>query len=660
MDENNRREAPGEEAQLHALLAAMEAANGGDFSHRLPVHGTHPLMDRLAKAFNTGAALQAERASQLSALAAKVTRVAREVGLEGRLGGQVEVRGLSGAWREIAEGVNVLAASLTAQVRSLTKVSEAVARGDLSEKITVEARGEALTLKNTINMMVDQLQAFADEVTRVAKEVGSEGKAEVPAALQGVTGVWKDLTENVSFTEQLALTSRYKSEFLANMSHELRTPLNSLLVLAKVLSENRERHLSPKEVEYAKTIHVSGSDLLELINDILDLSKVESGKMRVEPADVSLADVKTFLERIFAHVAEMKGLGFSVTLSDALPSGFRTDPQRLQQVLKNLLSNAFKFTATGRVDLHVTPVEGREGRFGSEVLNGADHVMAFSVVDTGIGIPKDKQQLIFEAFQQADGGTSRKYGGTGLGLSISREFARLLGGELHVESQPGKGSTFTLYLPRVYVGPEDAQGEGANVPEDRLSEPVGLEVLTPEVAAPRAQGEAELPSRGTPALAEEAPSQGHTVPTQAGNTLQTPREPDASSHPSHEAHSSRKRARCKVLVVDDDIRNIFALTTLLEGRGLEVLYAENGREGLTTLRAHPDVDVVLMDVMMPELDGYATIRTIREDPRFATLRIIALTARGQKDDQQKSLAAGASDHLTKPVDTERLLALLRN
>ncbi|MCY1022172.1 ATP-binding protein [Pyxidicoccus sp. MSG2] len=602
MDEKNNREAPSEEAQLRALLAAMEAANRGDFSQGLPLYGASPLMDRLAEAFNTGAALQAERATQLSAFVADVTRVAREVGIEGRLGGQVGLRELPGAWREIAESVNVLAASLTAQVRCLAKVSVAVARGDLSEKITVEVRGESLALKNTINTMVDQLQTFADEVTRVAKEVGPEGKgAELPT-VPGVSGVWKDLTDNLSFTEQLALASRYKSEFLANMSHELRTPLNSLLILAKVLSENKERHLSLKEVEYAKTIHASGADLLALINDILDLSKVEAGKLRVEPCDVPLSELKSFVERNFTHVAEHKGLGFRVTLSASLPYGLRTDPQRLQQVLKNLLSNAFKFTDTGRVELHVKPVEDRGRRFDSELLDRADRVLAFSVVDSGIGIPKDKQHLIFEAFQQADGGTSRKYGGTGLGLSISRELARLLGGELHVESEPGKGSTFTLFLPRVYVGPEEAQREVA--PVDARPEPLALPL-------PSAAPAPELMGR-------------------------------------------------KVLVVDDDIRNIFALTSILEARGLQVLHAENGREGINTLHAHPDVNAVLLDVMMPELDGYETMRAIREDPRFATLRIIAITARALKDEREKCLAAGASDYLTKPVDTEQLLALLKS
>ncbi len=602
MDDNSVK-APAEEAQLLALLDAMEAANRGDLTRRLPVHGTHPLLDKLAEAFNTGA-------GQLSVLAAEVSRVTREAGVEGRLGGQAVVPGASGVWKELVDGVNALAGSLTAQVRDLMQVSCAVARGDLSEKVTVDARGEALELKHTINTMIDQLQAFAAEVTRVAKEVGAEGREGVPGAVQGALGIWKDLSDNLGFTEQLSLASRYKSEFLASMSHELRTPLNSLLILARVLSENKEHRLSAKEVEYAKTIHASGSDLLGLINDILGLSKIEAGKMRVEPGDVLLSDVKEGGERSFQHVAEQKGLGFSVTLAEGLPAGLRTDAQRLQQVPKNLLSNAFKFTDTGRVDLRITRVEGR---FESEVLRSADSVLAFSVVDSGIGIPEDKQQLIFEAFQQAEVSTSRKYGGTGLGLSISRELAHLLGGELHVESQPGRGSTFTLYLPRQYAAPAEAGRTADEAP--RVPSPVELAPAVVTVALPPSEGV----RRG-----------------------------------SRAEHLTGR----KVLVVDDDIRNIFALTSILEGQGLEVLHAENGREGLEVLRTHPDVDAVLMDVMMPELDGYETMRAIRQDPRFTSLPIIAVTAKALKDDREKCLAAGATGYLPKPVDTERLLELL--
>jgi signal transduction histidine kinase/ActR/RegA family two-component response regulator len=610
---------PSQEAQLQALLAAMEAANRGDFSHRLPVYGTHPVVDRLAEAFNTGATLQA-------ALASEVGRVAREMGAEGRLGGQVQVPGMSGAWKELTEHVNLLASNLTAQVRDMIRVATAVARGDLSQKITVKTRGEPRVLKDTINTMVDQLSAFAAEVNRVAKEVGAEGKRGGLSELRDLGGVWKDLSDNVSVTEQLALASRYKSEFLANMSHELRTPLNSLLILAKVLSENKESRLSSREVEYAKTIHASGTDLLHLINEILDLSKVEAGKMRVEPCEVFLPELQTFIERSFRHVAEEKGLDFSVLLDGGLPSHLYTDPQRLQQVLKNLLSNAFKFTHHGRVELRVTPVDSQGKRFESEGLQRAVRVIAFSVVDSGIGIPQDKQKLIFEAFQQADGTTSRRYGGTGLGLSISLAMSHLLGGELHVESRPSQGSTFTLYLPQYYTRPEESASDSAG-------------------NAPQRGGHSPEPEHGNP------PSQNLL----ALPATPSPQRPEATASPEPDATLAGR----KVLIVDDDIRNLFALTSALENRGLTVLHAENGKESLELLRSHPEVDAVLMDVMMPQMDGYETMRAIRQDPRFAALPIIAVTAKALKEDRDKCLAAGASDYLPKPADTDRLIELLR-
>ena len=577
-----------DEARLHALLAALEAAVQGSFT-RLPVEGTSSLADRLARAFNALAA-------RVSSLNSEVGRVSREVGTEGRLGGQAQAEGAAGAWKELLGHVNHLAHSHTAQLRDISRVATAVARGDLSQKLTVDALGEVLELKSTVNTMVDQLSAFAAEVNRVAKEVGTEGKP--GSQMPGVAGVWKDLSDNVNVTERLALASRYKSEFLANMSHELRTPLNSLLILAKVLSENKESRLSVREVEYAKTIHASGTDLLSLINELLDLSKVEAGKMSVEPGDVPLAEVREFVERTFRHVAEQKGLGFEVSLDAGLPASLRTDAQRLQQVLKNLLANAFKFTGSGRVALRVFPVDPRQRDFDSEALRRADTVLGFSVVDSGIGIPQDKLKRIFEPFEQADSATSRKYGGTGLGLSISLALTRLLGGELRVESQPGQGSTFTLYLPQQFAG----QDTGASY---RVPEPPA-----PQPAAAPVERDASLAGR-------------------------------------------------KVLLVDDDIRHIFALTSALESRGLRVLQAENGKVGLEALRAHPDVAAVVMDMMMPRLDGYEAMRSIRQEPRFATLPLIALTAQALQEDRDKCLAAGATDYLPKPVDTDKLLGLLR-
>jgi len=826
------------------------------------------------------------------------------VGTEGKLGGQAEVEGVSGTWRGLTENVNQLAGNLTTQVRNIAQVTTAVANGDLSKKITVEAKGEVAELADTINTMVDQLSSFADEVTRVAREVGTEGKLGGQAQVEGVSGTWRGLTDNVnqlagnlttqvraiaevstsvtqgdltrsidveaqgevaelkdninemianlrdtttqnaeqdwlktnlagisglmqgqrdlktvsqlimseltptvsaqlgafflseagddleepglrliagygyrgnelhldrfghgeglvghaglekqsiliseppadylqvssglgnstpaniivlpitfeeqvlavielaSFTpfsdvhlqfleqltetigvslntiianmrtevlleqsqsltqelqsqsgelqsqqeelqqtnaelqekaallsqqnrdieiknreieiarrnleekaEQLALSSRYKSEFLANMSHELRTPLNSLLILSKLLADNEDHSLSDKQVEYAGTIHSAGSDLLSLINDILDLSKVEAGKMEVRPAAVVLEDVRDYVERAFRPVAEEKGLAFEVELRPGLPRTVTTDEQRLQQVLKNLLSNAFKFTGEGGVTLCLEPAP--DGR------------IAFGVADTGVGIPGDKLRLIFEAFQQGEGGMSRKYGGTGLGLSISREIARLLGGELDVSSVPGEGSEFTLLLPLEYVAVD--------------TEPVTLTETAPELVAatvPMKQANGRPPGEAVdepPALA--------------------PDEPPALA-PADRALLEGRR----VLLVDDDVRNVFALASLLETRGMEVLFAENGRDAIETLRESPDVDLVLMDIMMPEMDGHEAVRRIREMDEFKDLPIVALTAKAMQGDREKSLLAGASDYVAKPVDSERLLSLMR-
>jgi signal transduction histidine kinase/ActR/RegA family two-component response regulator len=391
---------------------------------------------------------------------------------------------------------------------------------------------------------------------------------------------------------QLALISKYKSEFLANMSHELRTPLNSLLILAKLLADNKEQNLSDKQTEYAKTIHASGVDLLALINEILDLSRVEAGKMKVEPTPIPLPSIKEFVERSFRAVAEESALAFETVVSPSAPATIVTDARRLQQVLKNLLANAFKFTEKGNVALRID-LAPRQTRFQSGTLNQAVQVIAFSVTDTGVGVSPDKQQLIFEAFQQADGTTSRKYGGTGLGLSISREIAKLLGGEIHVKSSLGAGSTFTLYLP------QDRAWESTEPEPEPLALP----------AAPAGSADATL-------------------------------------------------AGLKVLVVDDDVRNVFALTSVLESHEAEVLFAFDGRAGIATLDATPDVDVVLLDVMMPEMDGYETLNVIRARPAWAHLPVIAVTAKALKGDCDKCLQAGATDYVAKPVDSDKLVDLL--
>ena len=384
------------------------------------------------------------------------------------------------------------------------------------------------------------------------------------------------------------------------MSHELRTPLNSLLILSRLLAENREGNLRPKQVEFAETINGAGRDLLELINDVLDLSKAEAGKMEVNLAAVALAEVRDDVERSFRPVAEERGLAFAIDVADELPATLVTDQQRLSQVLRNLLSNAFKFTSEGSVTLAVSAT-------GEPVPR-----VAFEVRDTGVGIPEEKLGLIFEAFQQADGTTSRQYGGTGLGLSITQEIARLLGGEIRVRSQAGgasSGSAFAFVLPLA--------GERRGAP-----------ALPPAPAPP-------APAR--PAPVALAPSKPADAPL--------PHDPVVAGK--------------QVLVVDDDIRNVFALASVLEEHGMEVVFAEDGREGIAQLREHPGVELVLLDVMMPGMDGYETARTIRAMPQWAELPLIVLTANAMPGDRAKAFAAGASEYVAKPVGADELLELMR-
>jgi signal transduction histidine kinase/HAMP domain-containing protein/ActR/RegA family two-component response regulator len=852
---------------------------------------------------------------QLSSFADEVTRVAREVGTEGKLGGQAQVRGVSGTWRDLTDNVNSMASNLTNQVRNIAMVTTSVARGDLSQKITVDAQGEILALKSTVNTMVDQLSSFADEVTRVAREVGTEGKLGGQAQVRGVSGTWRDLTESVnqlastlttqlraiaqvstavtsgdltqrvavaargevadlkdninqmivtlrettkknseqnwldsnlariggllqgqrdltevtrmiitevaplvgaqvgaffvreaegsvipggppqlrstasygylthdqeltfepgeglvgqavsslrtirvqsapegylairsglgsapprdilvlpivfegdplgvielgSFAvlselhiaflerlatnigvalntimanrrtedllsqsqrlaremqeqsaelqrtnaeleekaellleqkrnieinnreiesarrgleekaQQLSLASQYKSEFLANMSHELRTPLNSLLLLSRLLAENNEANLTDKQIEFARVIHRSGSDLLTLIDDILDLSKIEAGRMSVQPADVELSTLRNYVESAFGMQAEDKGLQLGVELDPELPTDLVTDPQRLQQILRNLMSNAVKFTHEGAVTLAIAPVTSGVV-FGVPSLDTARQVIAFNVQDTGIGIPPEKLAIIFEAFQQADGTTSRKYGGTGLGLSISRELAKLLGGSISATSVPGAGSTFTLYLPDVM--PESLPTEGR----------------------PDGAGMLELAGTRNGALPVSADPGGQLRRPLPGSVILRGEAPDRREGPS-----AAQLEGATVLIVDDDIRNVFALTSALELHGMNVLYSDNGADGIAKVESNPDIDVVLMDAMMPNMDGNETTRAIRAMPRFADLPIVFLTAKAMPGDREKALEAGASDYITKPVDLDELLDML--
>ncbi|WP_173267318.1 HAMP domain-containing protein [Streptomyces pacificus] len=950
-------------SQVRNISRVSSAVATGDLTKKVTVEARGEVAE-LADTVNT-------MVTTLSSFAAEVTRVAREVGTEGILGGQARVPGVAGTWKDLTESVNSMASNLTGQVRQIATVTTAIAKGDLTKKIDIDARGEIQDLKDTINTMVDQLSSFAEEVTRVAREVGTDGMLGGQARVRDVDGTWRDLTESVNemagnltrqvraiaavatavtrgdlnlkidvdaageiqvlqdnintmianlrdttlaneeqdwlkgnlarisglmqgrrdlddvaslimseltpvvsaqhgafflamptgggdelgpggessyelvmrasygysaglmptsfrpgetligtaaeekrtiqvnvppgylkissglgeaspahvivlpvlfegkvlgvielasfqpFTqiqrdflnqiaemiatsvntisvntktevllmqsqelteqlrerseelenrqkalqssnaeleekaellarqnrdievknteieearqvleeraEQLAVSMRYKSEFLANMSHELRTPLNSLLILAKLLADNADTNLTPKQVEFAETIHGAGSDLLQLINDILDLSKVEAGKMDVSPTRIALVQLVDYVEATFRPLTVEKGLDFSVRVSPELPATLHTDEQRLLQVLRNLLSNAVKFTDTGAVELVIRPASAdvpqsiREQLLEAGSLREADgDLIAFSVTDTGIGIAASKMRVIFEAFKQADGTTSRKYGGTGLGLSISREIARLLGGEIHAASEPGRGSTFTLYLP-LRLGELPPQGYPPLVPGSE-AQAAALGDMRQAEYPPGAQG----PSAGEPngaggtlfrrrRKALGAADLRDALPGQPTAATSFVAEPWTGLSPQEQGKEPRRAYQFhseKVLIVDDDIRNVFALTSVLEQHGLSVLYAENGREGIEMLEQHDDVAVVLMDIMMPEMDGYATTTAIRRMPQFAGLPIVALTAKAMKGDREKAIESGASDYVTKPVDPDHLLAVM--
>ncbi|MFE1027790.1 HAMP domain-containing protein [Streptomyces sp. NPDC058818] len=944
--------------QVRNISQVAAAVANGDLTRTVTIEARGEVA-QLADTFNT-------MVRTLRSFADQVTKVAREVGTDGILGGQAQVPGVAGTWKDLTESVNQMASNLTGQVRNIAMVTTAIAKGDLTKKIDIDARGEILELKTTINTMVDQLSSFAEEVTRVAREVGTEGQLGGQARVRDVDGTWRDLTESVnemagnltrqvraiarvatavtrgdlnlkidvdasgeiselqdyinkmianlrdttiankeqdwlkgnlarisalmqgrrdlqdvaslimseltpvvsaqhgafflamphvegqeqagahedqyelrmlgsygysmgsmptsfrpgealvgtaaqekrtilvenapsgylkissglgeappaqvivlpvlfegqvlgvielaSFTpftqiqkdflnqiaemiatsvntisvntktevllsqsqelteqlrerseeleqrqkalqssnaeleekaellaqqnrdievknteieearqvleeraEQLAVSMRYKSEFLANMSHELRTPLNSLLILAKLLADNADANLSPKQVEFAETIHGAGSDLLQLINDILDLSKVEAGKMDVSPTRIALVQLVDYVEATFRPLTAEKGLDLSVRVSPELPATLHTDEQRLLQVLRNLLSNAVKFTDSGAVELVIRPARDdvpqaiREQLLEAGSMTEPDaELIAFSVSDTGIGIAASKMRVIFEAFKQADGTTSRKYGGTGLGLSISREIAQLLGGEIHAQSEPGRGSTFTLYLP---LHPSELPAHGYQQPLPAL-EPGGA-LATPGAMPELPGSQAEPPAEAR--AYQDAQNGAATLFRRRRRAVSEHEDVSAAreQRPAAEQEATPQSSRGirfggqKVLIVDDDIRNVFALTSVLEQHGLSVLYAENGREGIEVLEQHEDVAVVLMDIMMPEMDGYATTTAIRRMPQFAGLPIIALTAKAMKGDREKAIESGASDYVTKPVDPDHLLTVMQ-
>ena len=605
----------------------------------------------------------------------------------------------------------------------------------------LQARQTELTTKQ------EELHATNEELQEKAQLLENE-KKQVEAKNLEIEMARRAVEEKA---EQLALTSKYKSEFLANMSHELRTPLNSLLILSKLLADNPHGNLNEKQTEFARTINSAGSDLLNLINDILDLSKIESGTVSIELGDMPLPSLQRHMERTFHQLAVDKDLRFDVEFDENLPAAIRTDEKRLQQVVLNLLSNAFKFTSQGGVTLAVRCAESGWSP-NHPVLRTVEKAIEISVTDTGIGIPEDKQKLIFEAFQQADGTTSRKYGGTGLGLSISREIARLLGGELQVRSKPGEGSTFTLFVPleaAAVAAPVSTtttaryENSGATVPSalpvalevsddrDKLGNDPFVLIVEDDVTfasilldlahGAGLKGVVSTAGAGTLALARKL--RPHAITLDLGlddingfvllDLLK--HDPDTGQIPIHvisgaeelgyvteigaygatgkpadhdelarlfgriasQAKQGRRRrtgaraapaqkpaplpelAGAKVLIVDDDIRNIYSLTSVLESHDVEVLHAERGRDGILILEQTPGIDVALIDIMMPEMDGYETMQEVRKLPALANLPLIAVTAKAMKGDRQKCLDAGASDYIAKPVDIELLLALLR-
>jgi len=454
-------------------------------------------------------------------------------------------------------------------------------------------------LTEELQSQSEELQAQQQELMAINEELQTQYRVseEKNAELEQIG---KELEEKA---EQLVYSSQYKSEFLANMSHELRTPLNSMLILSQMLVEKENENLNAKQIQYLQTIYFSGNELLRLINEILDLEKIETGMMEIIVEPVKMEEIQSCLKNQFAPIANKKKLDFSIKMAKEVPTFIETDAHRLNQVLKNLLSNAFKFTEKGRVELSIRLENS------TKLANANEGVVSFTVKDTGIGIPKEKMDIIFEPFKQADGTISRRYGGTGLGLSICKEITHLLGGRLESISMEGMGSSFSIYLPTMGQKQKDAV-----LLNERL-------------------------------LKEESYQQTAAAKEEVIDTI----------HSNENANLKGK----KVLIIDDDIRNIFSIHAALEEYNIDILYAENGRDGISLLEANPDVDLVLMDIMMPEMSGLEAISIIREKEDFKTLPIIAITAKAMKHNREQCIEAGASDYISKPVNLEQLYSLIQ-
>lgn len=510
-------------------------------------------------------------------------------------------------------------------------------------------RMEIVRLLNESRAMTEELQAQSEELQTQSEELQSQSE-ELQMQTEELTIINEQLEERTkdaeskshelekakkeleATAEQLLINSNYKSEFLANMSHELRTPLNSILILSEMLSENGDKNLNAEQIEFAKVINSSGQDLLSLINDILDLSKVEAGKLEILFGEVNMDELPHLLEQTFSPVANQKELSFNIIKSDNVDDLFYTDEKRFNQILKNLLSNAFKFTEQGSVTLEINKLTNQNLTTDMQKLS-SDWV-ELKVIDTGIGIPKEKHQLIFESFQQADGATVRKYGGTGLGLSISKEFSKLLGGWINLDSEEGKGSTFTLVLPSLPNGlSEECLNELNRDQTKTIYEEIAATETMDELPTIEEQRQTEAVDNGTEDITlEQLSTLAEPCDIFEGKTI---------------------------LIVDDDNRNIFSLKTALEHNGINTLVAKHGQECLDILKSNSGIDLVLMDIMMPVMDGYEAMTRIRRDLQMTDLPIIALTAKAMKTDREKCIQAGASDYVSKPLNLEQLFSVLR-
>ncbi|WPP40529.1 CHASE3 domain-containing protein [Paenibacillus hunanensis] len=505
---------------------------------------------------------------------------------------------------------------------------------------------ESQSLNHELQAQSEELQVQSEELQAQTEELQmqTEELQMLNERLEhGKMAAESTAVELDKYAQQLQVSSRYKSEFLANMSHELRTPLNSMLILSQILSENGNGNLTAKEQEYASIIHSSGKDLLNLINDILDLSKVEAGKMQIEINPISIEAMLEQMERSFRETAVQRELFFKVEVEENVPELVYSDEMRIQQVLRNLLSNAFKFTQTGGVTLQVQKVN----RVQTSSYESSQPMLAFSVSDTGIGISAENRDVIFEAFRQADGATARKYGGTGLGLSISSQLANLLGGTIHLESKYGEGSIFTFYIPCMVTDPHSEHAifemneplhmnRTVFMEEGSVSSADGYEYNASSEGDMFVQSSRERSSFA--ALGQESAAE-QAQPGQPGGT---------------DILSGRK-----ILIVDDDIRNVYALTSMLERYNMNIVISQNGRDALEILHMDQNIDLILMDIMMPELDGYETMKTVRNLYGYSDVPIIVLTAKAMKEDREKSIQAGATDYMSKPLHMQDVLQRVR-